>query len=185
MIYDSNGKSYFLLTCDLVTYACDEIETIFIIPRGSWNDLFHEFINYLYADVPQNRPILPPPFPPSSPPSQYGYYVVLQKILRKYCFLVWVLWHFFHWKIFGKKYGMMLFSEFYLIQCIKILMQHVIKCKKKWDILYYFHTKSSKSSLYFALNSVCQFEVIIFPVLNSCIWLVAPLLDSTDFEDSM
>lgn len=135
MIYDSNGKSYFLLTCDLVTYACDEIETIFIIPRGSWNDLFHEFINYLYADVPQNRPILPPPFPPSSPPSQYGYYVVLQKILRKYCFLVWVLWHFFHWKIFGKKYGMMLFSEFYLIQCIKILMQHVIKCKKN-EIFY-------------------------------------------------
>lgn len=50
-------------------------------------------------------PILPPT-------PKYGYYVVLQQILRKRCFFLWLWWHLFDLEVFGKMYGLVLSNEF-------------------------------------------------------------------------
>ena len=44
---------------------------------------------------------------------------------------------------------------------------------------YLFYTKSSKSGMYFALNSISQFGLGKFQVGNSHMWLLGTVLDST------
>lgn len=55
----------------------------------------------------------------------------------------------------------------------------------RYFYILFFHTRSSKTSVYFTVCSPSQFGLATFPVLSSHTWLVAARLDSTGLVQHM
>lgn len=72
----------------LVSPACNEKHLLLSLENTTMAAFVFLFITCILMFLKTLIPI--------SSSFKYGYYVVLQQILRKYCFLVWLWWHLFH-----------------------------------------------------------------------------------------
>ena len=107
-----------------VTYACNEIETSFIILREHLNAYFvYLFITYM----PVSLKIL---IMPISSPLKIRFLYCATTDSKKILLFGWSYSDMFHWKVFEKKYGPVLSNEFYLIRYIQNTISTCNQCKK-------------------------------------------------------
>lgn len=100
-------------------------------------------------------------------------------------FVLVVRHHLFHWEVSRKKCGPVLSSEFYLIQYFQNTIATCNHCKKINEIFCILFILSLQNLVCILHIQLSLFGLATYQVLNSCMWLVSTLLDSTDTEDSL